>query len=39
MFADQVFDLGLRVVVQRIVGGPHVCEFGMAALVHHDPTG
>ena len=32
VFADQVFDLGLGRVVQRVVGGAHVGEFGVAAL-------
>ena len=36
MFADHVLDLGLGFVVERVVGGAHVGEFGVAALgVHH----
>jgi hypothetical protein len=39
MLADQIFDLGLGRIVQRIVGGTHVGELGVAALVHHDASG
>ena len=39
MFADQVFDFGLRRIVQRVVGGAHVGEFGVSAVVNHDPPG
>src|SRR6478735_8868467 len=36
MLADHVLDLGLGVVVERVVGRAHVGEFGVAALrVHH----
>jgi hypothetical protein len=36
MFADHVLDLGLGLVVERVIGGAHVGEFGVAALgVHH----
>jgi hypothetical protein len=36
MLADHVFDLGLGVVVERVIGRAHVGEFGIAALgVHH----
>ena len=36
MLADHVLDLGLGLVVERVIGRAHVGEFGVAALrVHH----
>jgi hypothetical protein len=36
MFADHVLDLGLGLVIERIIGRTHVGKFGVAALgVHH----
>jgi hypothetical protein len=32
MLADHVLDLGLGLVVERVIGRPHVGEFGVAAL-------
>src|SRR5271168_2786983 len=37
MFADQVLDLGLGIVVERVVGGAHVGKLGIAALGIYDP--
>jgi hypothetical protein len=31
VFGDQILDLGFRCVVQGVVGGAHVGEFGVAA--------
>ena len=39
MFADQVFDLGLRRVIQRIVRGTHVGELRVPAALDHDTAG
>ena len=36
MLADQVLDLGLGRVVERVVGGAHVGELGVAAIARHD---
>ena len=39
MLADQVFDFRLGPVIQRIVGGAHVGEFGVSAGIHDDAAG
>ena len=39
VFGDQVFDFGLGCAVQRVVGGAHIGEFGVAASAGDDPSG
>ena len=39
MLADVVLDLALGLVVERVVGGAHVGELGVAALGVHDARG
>src|SRR5699024_12081019 len=35
MFADEILDLGLRLRIERVIGGAHVGKFGVAALRVH----
>jgi hypothetical protein len=39
MLADEVLDQSLGLVVERVIGGAHIGEFGVAALIDDDAAG